>query len=53
MREDPIVEEVRKFREVHAARFGYNLRAIARDAREREGKSGHHVISRAGKPKAR
>ena len=26
MREDSIVEEVRKFREEHAAKFGYDIR---------------------------
>jgi hypothetical protein len=45
MREDPIVEEIRKFRDVRAAKFGYNLRAIAEDARKREQESGRKVVS--------
>jgi hypothetical protein len=30
MWQDPIVEEIRKVREAHTARFGYDLRAIYR-----------------------
>jgi hypothetical protein len=45
MREDPIVEEVRKFRDEHAAKFGYDLRAIAEDARKRQQESGQKVVS--------
>jgi cytidylate kinase len=33
---DPIVEEVRKYRQEHAAKFNYDLKAIVRDIRERE-----------------
>jgi len=36
MIEDPIVDEVRKHRQENAAKFGYNVRAIAEDARKRE-----------------
>jgi hypothetical protein len=39
MRKDPIVEEVRRVREQHAAKFGYDLDAIVRDLRKNE-KSG-------------
>ena len=46
---DPIVEEVRRIREELAARFGYNVRAIAEDARKRERESGRKVISRPPK----
>jgi hypothetical protein len=45
MREDSIVEEVRKFREERAAKFGYDLRAIAEDARKRQQQSGRQVVS--------
>ena len=31
MWEDPIVEEVRKARDAHAAKFNYDLQAIYRD----------------------
>jgi hypothetical protein len=37
---DPIVDEVRRIREAHAARFNYDLDAIFRDIKEREKKSG-------------
>jgi hypothetical protein len=37
---DPIVEEVRRAREAHAARFNYDLDAIFKDIKERETKSG-------------
>lgn len=33
---DPIVEEVRKARETHAAKFGYNLSAICADLKQKE-----------------
>ena len=42
---DPIVEEVRKIREEHAARFDYDLKKIFQDIKEREEKSGHKVVS--------
>jgi hypothetical protein len=47
VREDSIVEEVRKFRDERAAKFGYNLRAIAEDARKRQQQSGREVVSLA------
>jgi hypothetical protein len=37
---DPIVEEVRRVRDAHAARFNYDLDAIFEDIKEREKKSG-------------
>lgn len=49
MRNDPIVEEVRKFREQRAARFGYDLRAIARDVKKREKEGGRKIVSFARK----
>ena len=42
---DPIVEEVRRYREEYAARFGYDLAAICRDLREKQGRSGQKVVS--------
>ncbi|GEM_PF-774906 len=42
---DKIVEETRKAREEHAARFNYDLEAIYRDLKEEEKKSGRRVIS--------
>ena len=45
MWKDPIVEEVRKIREKHAAKFNYDLDAICRDLKEQERKSGRKVVS--------
>ena len=48
MWKDPIVEEIRKFREQHAAQFHYNLDAIFQDlkAKERESiQNGWQVVS--------
>ena len=44
MIEDYIVAEVRKHREARAAKFHYDIDAIAEDARKREGTSGHKVL---------
>jgi len=45
MKEDAVVAEVRRVRDAHAARFGYDLDAIARDIKSREGKDGSPVVS--------
>ena len=45
MWKDPIVEEVRKVREEHAAAFNYNLDAIFRDLKEQERQCGQKVVS--------
>ena len=42
---DPIVEEVRRVREAHAARFNYDLDAIVRDLREQQKNSGRTYIT--------
>jgi hypothetical protein len=42
---DPIVEEVRKVREEHAARFDYDLVRIFQDLKEQERQSGRKVVS--------
>jgi len=39
------VEEVRRYRQENAARFGYSVRAIAEDAQRREGTSGHRIVN--------
>ena len=48
MRRDPIVEEVRKYREDSAARFGFDLRKIAEDLLRRQATSGHRVVDFSG-----
>jgi hypothetical protein len=45
MWKDPIVEEVRRIREEHAARFGYDLKAIYEDLKEAESRSGRRLVS--------
>jgi hypothetical protein len=45
MSKDPIVEEVRRIREEHAARFGYDLRAIYDDLKQTERRSGRKIVS--------
>lgn len=52
MKKDPIVEEVRKGRQDHAARFNYDLDAIAKDIRSREGKDNEPVVTLPPKPKS-
>ena len=42
---DPIVEEIHKIRQKHAAKFGYDLRAIVRHYQKRQRLSGKKVIS--------
>lgn len=44
---DPIVDEVRRVRDAYAARFNYDLRAIFRDLKEKEKRSGRKVVSYA------
>jgi len=41
---DPIVDEVRRVRDAHAARFNYDLDAIFQDIKEREQKSGLNFV---------
>lgn len=47
---DPIVDEVRRIRDAHAAQFNYDLDAIFRDIKEQEKKSGHKFISGVARP---
>ena len=42
---DPIVEEVRRIRDEHAAKFNYDLDAIFRDIKEQEKRSGRTYVS--------
>jgi hypothetical protein len=47
---DPIVDEVRQARDAYAARFNYDLRAIYRDLKEQEKRSGRKVVSYSESP---
>jgi hypothetical protein len=42
---DPIVDEVRRIRDAHAAMFNYDLDAIFQDIKEQEKKSGLKFVS--------
>ena len=44
MKEDPIVAEVRRIRQAHAARFGYDLDLIVADLKAHEQASGRPYI---------
>ena len=44
MIEDPIVSEMRKYRDSLAAKHGHNLRKIAESLRKREQESGRPVV---------
>lgn len=42
---DPIVDEVHRIRDAHAARFDYDPDAIFRDIKEQEKRSGRKYVS--------
>jgi hypothetical protein len=42
---DPIVDEVRRIRDAHAAEFNYDLKAIFQDIKEQEKRSGRKYVS--------
>jgi hypothetical protein len=50
MSDDPIVAEVRKTREAHAARFNYDLDAIFRDLKAKEQSSGRAYVRYPSRP---
>ena len=45
MIEDPIVEEVRKYRQEHAAKYGNNLERIIEAFRKKEYESKHKLLN--------
>lgn len=47
---DPIVDEVRRVRDLHAARFNYDLDAILEYIKEQEKKSGHKFVAGVAGP---
>jgi CRISPR/Cas system CMR-associated protein Cmr5 small subunit len=49
MWDDPIVQEIRKVREEHAARLRFNLQAIADDLKKQQENSGKKFVSLASK----
>jgi hypothetical protein len=44
MESDPIVAEIREIRERLAARFGYDIRAIVKDAQQRDALGDREVM---------
>jgi len=50
---DAIVEETRKAREAHAARFNYDLEAIYEDLKQQEQEGNRTVVSLPPKPAAK
>jgi hypothetical protein len=50
MTRDPIVNEVRQFRDAYAKRFHYDLEAICRAIRAKQTQSGKTVVSLPPKP---
>ncbi len=51
MQDDPIVNEVRRVRSPHEAKFGHDIRAILTDAKQLEDLCRQRVVSFAGQPK--
>ena len=42
---DPIVDEVRKYRNNHAKKFNYDMHAICADLMAKQGQHGHTVVN--------
>ncbi len=42
---DEIVEEVRRVREEHAAKFDYDISVICADIRQKQARSGRRIVS--------
>lgn len=53
MQADPIVEEVRRARQDYAARFAYDLRAVAADLRRLEQQHPERLVTFPPKPAPR
>jgi hypothetical protein len=49
---DPIVEEIRKIRESHAAKFHFDVIAIGRDLQERQRASRREYVSPPQRPES-
>ena len=52
MSTDPIVAEIRKLRELRAARFDFDLRAIVKDAQQRDAASDRQIVRLPPRPVA-
>lgn len=47
---DPVVDQIRRIRQEHAARFNFDLDAIFEDLKEKERNSKRKVVSRPPRP---
>ena len=43
---DPLIQEIRRIKEANAAKYGFNIRAMAKDMRRRQKTSGHKVVTK-------
>ena len=50
MKKDPILEELHRVRDAYASRFNYDLKAIYRDLKKREGRGEFVVVHRHPRP---
>ena len=50
MQPDPVLSEIREFRERLAAKFNYDVSAIAGDARQRDASGDRLVVRREPRP---
>jgi hypothetical protein len=48
--QDPIIEEIRHYRDEYAKRFNYDLQAIYHDLREKQEKSDRRIVSFSPRP---
>ncbi len=53
MKSDPIVEEVRRFRQEYARQFDYDLKAMAADLRKREQQHPERLVAFPPRPARR
>lgn len=45
MRNDPVLEEIRRVKEEHAARYDYDVRAMARALKEEQKQGNRKIVS--------
>ena len=46
---DPIIDEIRKYRDEYSARFNYDVKAMLEDIRRRQKESGRKSVTRTPK----
>ena len=50
MIDDPVVEEIRRYRQAHAAQYDYDLHKICMALRKEEERSTYAIVYRESKP---